>query len=865
MNPENKTPEKDIAEYQSKLVESQNQANQLAQWRKNTAVDSDTYIIKTQMLTNLENEIKESNFKNNPIAVNDTHFAIAIGGMSLLIGKLSLKSHKVVNLLNLLGKMGDGITITHVALSNCFLQNYMIIITSGLQLLIFVLKPTEDDDNIIRFPLRVCNKCDPSIYQWKHNRFFYSIDNEIHTLTFQELPSNDVSSISNDELAECCDYKKTIDINDRIDYFDVSKVQGLFYIYSNERIFIYDEENRIQYIYKVGGKDEKVICIRSLGRESETQQNSEGKAVALQDYVIVVTDKNKIYVHDVNKMKGTTTEDQARVAIFDLKRFNIGEGILEIDSILCNKDGSHIIAISTSQRVGLCFSVGDFYLSDNTSDSNKGNVVFPFFESFFSLSLPEGYLKSTLLTGDQLLKLFKSMEWKDPGQLLFTLSLQSSNKFAIHAIPLEPLHAIDNLQNNADEVKLDEIKKESASLGNVADISVTTNLDDLQAQFNQFTNDANKLSQDDPTSQTNRVSGFLDLAEVEKQMMEKAVEQKQEHKKSFKEKLIQKKEEQKQSKPLEEPTKQKVKKVKAEPEQFVKNLSELFVGFHEQLSKKVSKIVDEGRKGAAKELQAALMTAAKELKKSYNEEMLKNNEKVLIPYFEKCVFKIFEKYSSSLEKTYNLYTDKIESEVNNNKKIGTSLDTIFSAHITTANKIQQSLDMFMTNINKLVDQQEKPTNDRLMIILETIANNQSIMNNNLNDLSHRINNIERGLQHVIQRSESPRYVKPIYDVRMPHLNTATTGYQINTDSFSQQQKPELNPSNIGLNQKLSTSVEDAPVYYTKMEAYLRDVITKPSDNTDKKDIEGEKILTPVLKNPFSFKMMYADTMQPKKL
>ena len=865
MNQNNKTQEISSANQLKDTSETKGQEKLAAEEMRTKKIDVENYIAKTENLANLEMDIKLPENRDNVVATNDSHFVIALGDLSLLVGRLSLKTYKVINLLNFTGKMSEGAKITHVSLSNYFEQNYLVVMTSNLQLIIFFLRCNEDDDQVIRFPLRICNKCEAGTTRWKNNIFYYAIDNEIHNLVFQELPNVDVASISNEVLAECCDYNKVLETQEKIGDFDVSQVQDLIYLKSNGRIFIYDEEKRVRYIYKVGEKDEKVLRLRSLGHTVKNEQET-----ICNDYIISVTDKEKIYVHEVAKMNNKVSEDMARVASFDMKRIKGNDGAkIAVDDILISRDGFHMVLISRQLSLSFCFTIDDYYLIGDITNASKDKVVFPFFDSFFSLPMPKTTLYSQLVSSDILYPQLNVPELDKPNQLLFTIALPETNKLSLYTVPLDVLHATNNIE---DEVIEEPVipQKEASNQIEQPETKKESNLDDLQAQFNQITEGPNKSPQETTLAQ-NKVSGFLDLAEVERQMMENAIEAKQEPKKSFKEKLIQKKEETKQIKQPEEPVKQKAKKQKTEPDQFVKNLSELFVGFHDQLSKKVSKIVEDGRKANSKELQAALMSSAKDLKKSYNDEVLKCNEKILIPYFEKCVFKIFEKYSASLEKTYNSYCDKIESEITNNKNLGTNLDSIFATHLDTANKIKQALEHFMSTVDKVIANNEKPENDRLMSVLETIANNQSIMNNNLNNLSLRIANIERGMQHMAtQQNEISRQYKQIYDTRTPNFGTPVTGaFNFTKENPSGIQRTDYNsPIDVTVAEQYAFTQQGKAHEGMNMESPVGESLsrTEPNEKGDKKDSDvRKKSFAPVFMNPFSMSMIYSDKGQTKQI
>lgn len=870
MNSENRTAETQDTEHRPKPTGSQVQQDPLSEWRKSVGIESEKYLVKSQVLSCLESEAGQLG-RDAIVAMNDSHFVIAVGRMTLAICKLSLETHKVINLLSHMGKTADGAKISYISLSNCFNQNYLVVMTSNLQLLIFFLRTVDEDDQLIRFPLRICNKSDPVWMQWKENVLFFAIDNEVHTLTFQELPNVELSMISNEVLAECCDYKKAIETAERIEHFDVSRVHNLFYIHIKNQVYIYDEENRTKFTYKVGTKDEKIVFLRAVGKMPEGGLSSGLKEAQLRDYILTVTDKHKMYIHDVSKMTGNNTEESFKVAAFDMHRFKLREDLkIDIDDVLLSADSFHATVVSKALRIGLCFSVDDYYMVGDLVNASKDNAVFPFFDSFFPLSLPKEYLSSRLLAGDVFLKAMGTPELDNPGQLLLTLSIPEPNKLAIHAVPLNALHSLDNLLDEPLNETVDVPKKGSLPHKDSAEVGLPSNLTELHAPFNQITEDANQ-SPTDPTTQPNKMAGFLDLAEVERQMMEKAMDSKPEHKKSFKEKLIQKKEEAKQNKPQEEPAKPKTKKLKQEPEQLVKSLSELFVGFHEQLAKKVTKIVEDGKKGTAKELQAALLTSAKELKKSYNDEVLKSNEKVLIPYFEKCVFKIFEKYSASLEKTFNTYCEKLESEATNNKNMGGNLDAVFATHLGTATKIQQALDLFMANVDKIVNNAEKPDNERLITILETIANNQSVMNNNLNDLTLRIENIERGMQHMLnQQSEVVRVYKQMYETKTPNFNTP-----INPNfSFAREAQPQKrgsefpNPIDLAMAEKYALSQQGRSFEGQHMESPMGESLSRAevSEKGERKESDvKKKSFAPVFMNPFGISMMYSDKGQPRQL
>lgn len=833
-------------------------------------VSSDIYQVKTYDLIDLQTEVYKL-AKNTHTAMNDNHFVIAIGDMTLLVGRISCSSPKIVNLLSITGKTNEGIEITHLSISNCFEQNYLIVMTSNLQLIIFFIKSTDGEDQIMRFPMRICNKSEPLASQWRDNVFFYSFDSEIHTLTFQELPNIEVWSISNEVLAECCDYKKTLDTQSKIEHFDVSKVNNLFYIQSKERIFVYDEESRIQYIYKPGHKDERTVCIRSLGAKLGNEADPKDNQKRAVDYIVAISDKHKIYVHDAAFLKGNNPEESARVAVLDLKQYHFGEGVNDrFDDMLVTPDGSYIVVISRSMKLALCLVVNRHYIDISSKDGKTNKKDFPFFDSIVPITLPEAYLTSIVLTKNILEKHMIPAEVKNSVQNLLTIYVQNAKHLAVNAVPLDLIHIADEVVEKVEIQEVDVTSKDIKIANEPSQVLPLQRIDDLQNQFNQMTKDINDLPQN-TNLEHNKPTGFLDLAEVERQMMEKALESRQESSQTLNEKPADKQNEDKTEKVPEDLTKQKTKKPKQEADQFVKNLSELFIGFHEQLAKKVTKIVDENKKSASKELLNALTAASKELKKSFNDEASRSNEKVLIPNFEKSVFKIFEKYTISLDKTYNTYTDKMDSELFNSKNLGGSLDAIFASHLDTANKIQQTLDLFMSNIEKIANNAEKADSDPFMSLLQSIANNQASMHNNLTCLNLRVENMESVLQYIMgQHSEMNRLQKEATDVRTPYLaNAVNPTFNFAREAQQGWYDPMLSETIKGNSRpQLSYDIYSQPMPDLNMNVAPGEMIYQAEigETPDKKDTEvRKKIFTPVFMNPFGMSMIYGDNTKPKDI
>lgn len=664
--------------------------------------------------------------------------------------------------------------------SSCFNNNYTIVLTSNRHLLVFVLKENENGADLIRFPFKMKL---PSPLKYKafiDNVFYYVIEDKLQCLVFQEMPEKEFEDIDAEVIGNCCQFFEILTAKKAITGYDIS-TEDYFYISTGDFVTVFNDEGMGMFKFEVGNVGDKVVWVWSMTKDPNNNKNG--------SYIVSVSDKGDVFVHDLEILKKENAKT-AKITSFNFKEwFDLKGGRFAFEKI-----GRRLIVKELDLKVMFSFEV------NCVADKEKECSV-QFYEPVSYRRDLQG-VSFKQIKKERIDKLFVDKLKTEEENIPIFCSLDENFGVTFSQVLLKKMNSKKNVNYDLidfeEPIEENQQEEENKDLFNNIDKELKENegegvvVDKLKEQImpdQQTDQKKDKLS---------KMTGFMSLADVEKGMMqgttakpENPTTKKQQ---TFKQKLAQKrdikeykipqkeKEKEKETDPnttenqpeikpkyekaeqkdstLVEPVDKKAKKKKKKSadeilnnEVFVKNLSELFMNFHDKLTKKVNRVMDDSKKTIVKDFQSSLSNALKDFKRGYGEEMATKSEKEIIPYLEKCIYKIFEKYTQSLEKTYSFFSQRIESESYSQQMLSKNLEAIFNSHSATATKLERAINLFMKTLERHDKQEtiEKEKEGKSIVeMLQTISKNQQVMNNAFVGLNDRMNRLQSEVEELRQ-------------------------------------------------------------------------------------------------------------------
>ena len=819
---------------------------------------------------------------------NSNHVMSIVNRNSVFFGNINKGPSNVFNLTKYFGGASDS-ALSGVFLSTCFKRNYAIVFTTDNQLLVFILKSNDDEVDLIRYPFKIKLSDKPSISRWKDNVFYFTVGSKLQGIVFQELPNKELDSIDADEVGNCCSFFDLYTAKSKIVELDVS-CDDLICVSTGDTVTVYSEElSKVQLEFGLGDEDDKVVMVRNKSFGGE--EGSQGK----RSLMYCVTEKGKLYIHNF-KLLMEKGEKDARIAeqsLLDLFKLP-GDTKLACDGLYINHTGSYLVLNEKKLDKTM------YIWWNNPADPQKNKLEWRSFEAPLN--------KDTLISQVKYIELSKQLNLvfgngiQDSTSIYFSCSLDNEFQVALSMINLaflcpykEPIkkpktedimgeQQLKNLFMKKDNAKEQKVEQKETQQKVSKDENILNKIQDTV--YNNATSTQNKPA---------KMQGLMSLADVERGLMEKAsvnpnAKQEDPRKSSFKEKLAQKKDiksfnmankeekpkepesqpdlkpkyEKQESSATNQPTEQQDKKVKKKKKPkddglindlFIKKLSEIFGTFHEQLTRKVNRIMDDSKKTIIRDFQSSLNTSLKEFKRTYGDEMATKSEKEIIPYLEKCIYKTFEKYTISLKTTYTKYCEKIESENNSQQILTKNIESIFNAHLSTATKLERSINLFMKVLerhNKHDKQEQKEEENNVLTMLQTIAANQQLMNNAFIDMNNKISKLQVDLENLKQtQRESSQSFKKALEMQKLAMTTGDKRFM-----YDQMDSPKLTETKSEMNLPIHHETGNDPNLMKKKESgdFIEDGI---SENSNRR-----KSVKDVFSMPFANPLMFINQKPP---
>lgn len=819
---------------------------------------------------------------------NSMHIIAIISKTTVYFGNINQGQSKVIDLGKYFSSNNREHYLSTVNISTCFNKNYAIFFTSDNQLLVFIMKSNAEEVDLVRYPFKIKLSDKPSLYRWKDNVFYFTVGNKLQGIVFHELPNVKFDLIDSEEAGNCCNFFDLVSAKSEIVSFDCSS-NDLICVSTGDIVTVYNDEPKAMFEYDLGGEGDRIMKVRN-----KTVDTEKGKQ---KNLIFSVTEKGKLFIHDFLCLQDKDKKT-AKIAETDLiSAFKLPvDTKLVCDDFYVSHTGRYLILIEKQFDKFLCV------WWSNPDDPSTQEVQWNYFES--PLNKDKSFTKTKFICYEKQSNLVFGNDIQDSTYIYFTCVYDSDLHLTVSMTPLDFISLLPEPERKPKEKK-EVIMGEQQLKDLLEEKEETVEKEESEKKVSNDENILNKIQDSVYTNTTNnqekpaKLTGFMSLADVENNLMKTAslnpkTKPEETRKSSFKEKLAQKKdikaytvapkedkeknkepETQPEIKPKYEkqdatannqqtdPVNKKSKKSKKKSlddvlgsEVFIKKLSEIFGTFHEQLTKKVNKIMDESKKTIIKDFQSSLNTSLREFKRTYGDEMATKSEKEIIPYLEKCIYKTFEKYTISLKNTYIKYTDKIESESNSAKLLTKNIESIFNAHLSTATKLERSINLFMKVLerhNKYDKQEQKEEENNVVTMLQTIAANQQLMNSAFIDMNNKISKLQVDLENLKQtQKESSQNFKKALELQKLAINTGDSRFV-----YDQMDSPKFTGTKSEINLPLHNESGNNPDLMKKKKSgdFIEDDISENS--------QRRKSVKNVFSMPFTNQFMFMNQKPPE--
>jgi hypothetical protein len=293
-------------------------------------------------------------------------------------------------------KITDGpIEFEEIYVSDYFQNDYIILFKKNVRISIFLVLNIDGNIAIKRCPITI-NQVAAKNFIWRQSKLFFQSHNEIQQLEFRRSSGD----FANDFMTDFFTYSKSLSLDKTFTCFDVSCVQDLFYVLHNDCISVFTNSNFPVITFKPSlDINDYILSIKSCRsrlRVNEALDDGPKDRHRYPDYIIAMTNKRKLLVFDINRMK-IKNEETYKIDELDLENLfslqNVPNGFREFNisqnsEILWLKslDSCSMLFLKINPWYTNCLSTSELSLNVDQDRSLLPNV-----------SQPENLSQNTLL------------------------------------------------------------------------------------------------------------------------------------------------------------------------------------------------------------------------------------------------------------------------------------------------------------------------------------------------------------------------------------------------------------------------------------------------------------------------------------
>lgn len=526
--------------------------NQIDSWKKKKKFNNlKNWIFKK---IELKEENRNINFFQNSnnilntqlVAKNNDVYIFAIDKLKIIILGLQKQNHHIFQIPK---EDAQDSQIHLLSISYYFERNFLCIQLTNKKFLMYQLENERNLDlcKVIKIPISITQKCDVSELVWKRDTLFIHALREIHYMKFREFPKGFRDLKLNFTKYFQYSIKIVTENEDPLLAYDASQVHDLFYTIINNRIYVRNGVNKVNFVFKPtkdGG--ENLLRIKgyrqSLEKITPNSENYKDYNYNLKDVVISYSSFNKLYVHDVGQMKKGKEEDFI-ISTYDLdSKMKYPVKDVRYDDFYVSSDNSFFCIFNTELRHVIVFKINENFVKAQNHDPTF-EKMYPFFEKSVCIQIPDGINLSTfniISDKDTISKILQKKDKKDINfDYIFLFVGMEETGFTYYLLPLDIL--MKTVKEEVEVSKLDisvspkknSIIKEDVEIKNELPKTVNINkiienaaeLNDINKIFNLDINNKNKLETESGIINNNRIKGTMDLKQVEEMMLRKKKKQ----------------------------------------------------------------------------------------------------------------------------------------------------------------------------------------------------------------------------------------------------------------------------------------------------------------------------------------------------
>ena len=513
---------------------------------------------KKKKFNNLKNwifkkvELKEENnnqsFFQNPknflntelVAKNNDIYIFAIDKLKLIILGLTNQNFHFFEISK---EDAQDSQIHLVSVSYYFERNFLCIQLTNKKFLMYQIENERNLElaKIIKIPISITQKCDVSELVWKRDTLYIHALREIHFMKFREFPQGFRDIKLNFTKYFQYSIKIVTENEDPLLSYDASQVHDLFYTIINNRIYIRNGLNKVNFVFKPTKENENLLKIKgyrqSLDKKTPNSENYKEYNYNLKDIVISYSNLNKLYVHDVGQMKKGKQEDFI-ISTYDLdNKMKYPVKDVSYDEFYVSADNSFFCIFNKEFRHVMVFKINEHFVNAENHEPDFENM-YPFFEKSVCIEIPEGINLSTFNIISDKDKISDILQKKDKKNInfdyIFLFVGLDETGFTYYLLPLDIL--MKTVKDEVEISKLDitisptkkklpkevKVKKEIPKIpleGKILENSEALN--SINKIFNLDINNKNKLETGNRNIDNNRIKGTMDLKQVEEMMLRK--------------------------------------------------------------------------------------------------------------------------------------------------------------------------------------------------------------------------------------------------------------------------------------------------------------------------------------------------------
>jgi hypothetical protein len=181
-------------------------------------------------------------------------------------------------------------------------------------------------------------------------------------------------------------------------------------------------------------------------------------------------------------------------------------------------------------------------------------------------------------------------------------------------------------------------------------------------------------------------------------------------------------------------------------ESFFKNINIILKDFHDNLAAKMNSISKQKHLEFLTDFGKTYYSLKDKSEETLKAKILKDNEFLLIPYFQNTLKKLFEIFTKDLESKYNEFLNKTQTSINTQENISQNLKMLLEDQKQRAEILSQDLEnIFSAKKEFLMKQQLDPvpdTSESFNQKLKLLFDNQNKINHKISEISSRLGKIE---------------------------------------------------------------------------------------------------------------------------